>query len=73
MRLTKSRRRNVSNPRAVSGHFQIGRQITQKSFFNALYAILERLNTIRYVSITYEIKNERDYESEKITIKICRQ
>ena len=28
--LAKTLRRAVSNPRAVSGHFEIGRQITQK-------------------------------------------
>jgi hypothetical protein len=30
----------VANPRGISGHFQIGREICQKLFFRALYAIL---------------------------------
>lgn len=30
----------IRNPRAISGHFQIGREICQNFFFRALYAIL---------------------------------
>lgn len=31
----------IRNPRPISGHFQIGREICQNFFFRALYAILE--------------------------------